>query len=503
MARKKKRTTGSTLTKIVIPVLTAALLAAAVGGWWSLAFRRSDRLAPGVRIEGVPVGGLSGAEAMSKLSMEWPGARPRIIRLSCGADTWDKPAEELGINVRLDTAIAEALKVGRRGNLLDTAVELLSVRFRGRDVRVPVEVDEERLRAAIAELARVVNRPPADARVHVVNGEVQIVPEKVGRMVDVEASAKAVAAAATNPTQSQVELVVHTAQPAIKADDLRGFDTVLAEYSTPFDAAKEKRTHNLRLGIAKVNETVLLPGQSFSLNEALGPRLASRGWQEAPTFVNGEVVNTPGGGVCQIATTLYNAALLAGLKITERHAHSMPVAYVPRGRDATVAWGGPDLRFVNNLSHPILILGWTAGNRLYVRIIGSKEDKVEVELVRSGVETIPAGHKEVPDPSLPPGKKVVERRGHAGARATLIRVIKRDGEEVKREVLHTDYYAPQPKVVRVGPALPPAVTSRPVAGEAQPARPATGMLGSGATSPPASRTKPPTGREGSSPDEHR
>lgn len=491
MARAKKRTTGSTVTRPLAAILGALTLAVAAGGWWTSAFRRGDRIAPGVSIEGVPVGGLTAADARSRVAAEWPGARPRIIRLTCGADVWDRPAEELGIYVRLDKAITEALAIGRHGDLFDGAVELLSARFRGQNLQVPIEVDEQKLRDALERLAREINRLPTNARVHVINGEVEIVPEKVGRKLDIEASARAVAAAATDPTRSQVELVVRTAQPAIKAADLRGFDTVLAEYSTPFDAAKEKRTHNLRLGIAKVNETVLLPGQSFSLNEALGPRLASRGWQEAPTFVNGEIVNTPGGGVCQIATTLYNAALLAGLKVTERHAHSMPVTYVPRGRDATVAWGGPDLRFVNNLSQPILILGWTAGNRLYVRIIGSKEDKVDVELLRSGVETMPAGYKEIPDPSLPPGKKVVEKNGHAGARATLTRVVKRDGQEIKREVLHTDFYAPQPKVVRVGPTGPPAAgPSQPAAGQPAVPRPAPGQTSPAA---PAHHTTTTTG----------
>ena len=496
MAREKKRTTGSALTQILVVVLALLILAGALGGWWTSAFRRGGRIAPGVTIEGIPVGGLTAAEAHAKLAAEWPGARPRIIRLACGPDTWDKPAEELGIRTRLDKAVAEALEVGRRGDLFDGAVELLSVRLRGRDVRVPIETDEEKLRTAVANLARQINRPPVDARVHVVNGEVQILPEKVGRRVDVEASAKAIAALATDPTRSQVELVVHTAQPSVKAADLREFDAVLAEYSTPFDAAKEARTHNLRLGIAKVNETVLLPGQRFSLNAALGPRLASHGWLEAPTFVNGEVVDTPGGGVCQIATTLYNAALLAGLQITERHAHSRPVTYVPRGRDATVAWGGPDLRFVNNLSKPILILGWTTSNRLYVRIIGSAKDKTDVELLRTGVETIPAGYKEISDPSLPPGKKALEQKGHDGARATLIRVIGRDGKEIKREVLHTDYYAPRPKVVRVGPALPPPTSpSQPGAAPTQSARPPSQTESVSAT-PSASRSASSTSRPG-------
>ncbi|MCX7599688.1 MAG: VanW family protein [Armatimonadetes bacterium] len=440
------------MKRFLAVILGATVLAAAAGGWWTSAFRRGDRIAGGVSIEGVPVGGLTATEAHSRMAAEWPGARPRILRLVYGPDSWSKPAEELGIHVRLDKAIAEALAVGRRGDFVDGAIDLLSARLRGLNIEVPTETDEEKLLAALEELAREVNRPPADARVRVINGEVEIVPEKVGRKLDVDASAKAVATVAADLTRSQVELVVRTAEPSIKAADLRGFDAVLAEFSTPFDAAKEKRTHNLRLGIAKINETVVLPGQSFSLNQALGPRLASRGWQEAPTFVNGEIVDTPGGGVCQIATTVYNAALLAGLKITERHAHSRPVTYVPSGRDATVAWGGADLRFVNNLSHPILLVGWTTASRLYVRIIGAKEDKVEVELLRSNVESIPAGYKEIPDPSLPPGKKVVERKGYSGARAVLIRVIKRDGQEMKREVLHTDYYAPQAKVVRVGPA---------------------------------------------------
>ena len=452
MATTKKR-----LSRIVRLALAALALAAAgvavaavAMGLSAYRFRASNRIANGVRIEGIDVGGLRREEAVELLRTKWAATLPRRITLVADSEKWQVEPERLGVRLDIERAVDEALAVGRSGNLWETVITGIKLRRHGVDIRVPVDIDRARLRRALVELAPQIERQPRDAKVKVVDGRVEIEPEQVGRTLDLDNSLRNLISALADPHCRQIQLALHRQQPSVKANDLKHLNCVLGRYSTRFNPAQRNRTHNLKLAASVVNETIVMPGEEFSLNQALGPRIIDRGYKNAPTYINGRSVPTPGGGVCQIATTIYNAALLAGLDITERHHHSKPVPYCPTGRDATVYYGALDLKFRNNLAHPILLLCWVEGNRLHASIIGSREDKVEVKLVRSNVGHWPRPVKIVEDPSLPPGKKVVEEKGNDGYRATLTRIITKDGKVVAREVLHTDVYQARPKVIRVG-----------------------------------------------------
>lgn len=134
-----------------------------------------------------------------------------------------------------------------------------------------------------------------------------------------------------------------------------GEKTISSYYTTLIDRSVN-RTNNVKLSCQAIDGLILQPGQVFSFNVTSGPRTQERGYQVAPIFVGKKVVPGRGGGVCQTSSTLYNSVLEAGLEVVERHPHSLPVAYVAAGRDATVSWGGADLKFRNNLDVPIKIL---------------------------------------------------------------------------------------------------------------------------------------------------
>ncbi len=470
--------------KAVIAALIAAAVAAACaaalgwGAWQAQKFRKSSVIARNVSIEGIDVGGMSAAEARAAL-MGWLEALPGKVQLVADGEAWEVEPERLGVRVLLDEAISEALKVGREGGLWQTFVAQLRLRRQGVNIRVRAAVDKDRLRRAIQELAGEINRPPKDAQVTIEQGQVRVQPEQDGLEVDVEASVEKLAEALQNPHVRRAELVVRRQPAKLRAADLAEFDCVLSEFSTPFNPGQRSRTHNLKLGASLINETLIKPGEVFSLNKALGPRVIARGFKPAPTFVGRKTIDTPGGGVCQIATTVYNAALLAGLEIVERYHHSRPVHYCPAGRDATVVYGGADLKFRNSLRHPIMLLAGTRGNRLWVALVGNHEDKVQVELVRTGIKWLDYDVKEVPDPSLQPGQRVVEEKGRRGVKVTLIRIIRYPDGTTKRQVMHTDVYKPQPEIVRVGPELAPGLE----AGE-----PTKGAQGGSAQAPAAGGT---------------
>jgi vancomycin resistance protein YoaR len=191
---------------------------------------------------------------------------------------------------------------------------------------------------------------------------------------------------------------------------VKGVTGVLGRFTTRFDTKQTKRAHNVRLAARKVDGVVIPPGGVFSLNKTVGERKHGTGFLTAPVFEDGKRVPGIGGGVSQVTGTVFNAALLAGLDIVEYHYHSRPVAYIPTGRDATVAWNLLDLRFRNNTKAPILVRCKAQGSRLTTTIYGAKAPGKTVRL------------------------SVVKKQvGKRHVVATLYRVTKKKGKVVSKE----------------------------------------------------------------------
>jgi hypothetical protein len=150
------------------------------------------------------------------------------------------------------------------------------------------------------------------------------------------------------------------------------FPVLLAAYSTKFKVSQRDRTENLRVAAREMDNTVLQPGEVFSANAAIGPRSTRRGFRAAHIFMGRRVVDGVGGGICQTATTLYNAAREARLPIVERHSHSLPVPYATPQNDATIYWGQKDMKFRNNTGAPILVRTFIKGSRFHAQIFGAK-----------------------------------------------------------------------------------------------------------------------------------
>ncbi len=440
---------------IIIGLLLAAVAVLAIT---VQRFQATNTIARNVTIAGVAVAGLSPTEAHSVLQTQWLPSLPTELELTHPNGSHSVTREELGAAVLVDQAVDQAMQIGRTGGIIGGIRTQLRLRRHPTDVPVSAWADQRQLRATLHAVAEEINCEPVDAEVHVTDDDqVEKAPGKVGVALQVEESLAVLQEALTNPLRRSVALSVVAAPPPISTEALASIEVVLSSYSTPFKPWKRDRTHNLKLAMARVNNTVLQPGEEFSLNETVGPRLSQAGYRNAPIFRENEVVPEIGGGVCQVATTTYNAALLTNLEILERRHHSRIVDYCPSGRDATVYFGQIDLKFKNSLSHPILILGGIEENQLWAKILGKAEDDYDVKLIRTNVSRFGHGTKEIPDPELEAGKRVVETEGHGGGRATLIReVYSKDGELLARQTMHSDVYPAQTRVVRVGTKEPEA-----------------------------------------------
>lgn len=229
------------------------------------------------------------------------------------------------------------------------------------------------------------------------------------------------------------------------------FPNKLATYTTRYDPSNKNRSNNIAISSEKIDGTIIMPGEVFSYNQIVGERTIAAGYKEAGAYAGGKVVQDVGGGICQTSSTLYNAALLANLEITDRSNHQFLTSYVSAGRDATVSWGGIDFQFKNTRSYPIKIEASAKNGVCTMSIYGIKEE-TEYEVVIQSVvlSYIPYTTKYENDPTLEEGKEVVEQSGYTGCTSEAYRILKLNGEVVSKTLLSKDTYDPMTKIIKRG-----------------------------------------------------
>lgn len=217
---------------------------------------------------------------------------------------------------------------------------------------------------------------------------------------------------------------------------------LLGSFSTVYDSSNLNRSSNIRLAAEMLNGVTVGAGEELSFNQSVGERSPERGFLPAKIIENGEYTEGVGGGVCQVSTTLYNAALLSGLSITEFHPHSLPVGYVNPSRDAMVSGGSCDLKIKNPSGFPVYIRAQAVNGVLDFKIYGRSDGaKYSIESVVTG--NLPAPEEQCADPSL-------ARAGKDGILSEGYLLINRDGY-IKRVKLRSDRYSPQKRLVYVEP----------------------------------------------------
>lgn len=226
-------------------------------------------------------------------------------------------------------------------------------------------------------------------------------------------------------------------------------NTVWSQSFTSFNGNDLNRVNNIRLAAAAFEQRVVLPGQGVSFNAVVGPRTAARGYRQAPVIIQRQLVLDTGGGVCQVASTLYNAVLKAGLAVVERQRHSLPVKYVPPGLDATVLYGSIDFKFYNDTDSLITLDTVLTDNTLTVLVLGEASGKPQVTINADVQEYLEPPIMQTLDSNLPLGQAVVEREGVTGYRTRVERVTTW-GQQSWYELISRDVYPPVERVIRVG-----------------------------------------------------
>lgn len=420
-----------------------------------------DRICQGVSVGGYDVGGMTVAEARARLQSRMGECETAPISLRLGDEAWRVSPEEVGTVVDLEAGLRAAFSVGRRGGFCARLVQRRQTARSGIDIPLVVSVDEQRLRDLVFALANVVQVQPADARLVIADDDQVIIePSSDGRRLDVDELIARLRSTTLSCGVREIDLPVDTVLPSVTTSELdsKGIRCLLGKYTTKFKASNVKRATNIQLGAAMIDGTILAPGDVFSFNDVVGPRTSERGFMEADIIFNAELVPGIGGGICQVSTTLYNAALLSDLDIVSRANHSLPISYVPLGRDATVAYGAIDLKIGNNTDHHVLLKANAAKDIITFRIFGDRPEDTTVDVETEVLERIEPGVIEQVNEEFAPGARTMIHNGALGYWVAVWRVVKLGGVETRRELISKDRYKPQPAIVQVGPAAQPLTT---------------------------------------------
>ncbi len=315
------------------------------------------RVAPRARasVAGVSIVGLTDSGAVAKLRAALNSQLQEPVRLVIGGYQYTFLREELGASLPVWPLMRQA-------------------RAKNGEVPLRLQIDSKKLVAALQELDAQVradfdktalNVGGSAARVKIALESAPVPGAVTLLTIALPANSTAAPVAPTETPKSPAE----TTTPKVAKGE---FPYLLTSFSTRYDASLRGRTSNLRMAAKNIDGTVVLPGQTFSTNRAIGPRNSAAGWQEAKMFVSGRVVSGTGAGICQAASTLYNAALLGNFPIVERHAHSMRVMYVPPSRDAALMWGSKDFKFRNTSGGAIKVETSVSGGQFHVKMWGQK-----------------------------------------------------------------------------------------------------------------------------------
>lgn len=354
----------------------------------------------------------------------------------------------------------------------ERVVSMLRLEAKGGSASSPavvLEIDREKAAAYGKELAKEIDQEPRNARLQWRGGV--LTPTALSqerRRLDIETFVQRLRVAITSTEERSVEMPVIVEKPAVAIEDVArmGIKELVEERSTSYSGSIPERAHNIRLGAARISGVVVPPGGVFSFNEAVGEVSEGTGYQLGFSIIAGETVADPGGGVCQVSTTVFQAAFWAGYPIVERYPHDYRIRRYepPPGLDATVYPPEVDFKFRNNTNSYLLVQVRTDESRIYVAIYSTKPGW-QVTIREPLLENIkPADRTEIirESPALEKGRRVVVETPEDGVDVTVIRIVSREGKELSRDRFFSRY-KPQRNVVVIGtgPEPPPTVPGRP------------------------------------------
>lgn len=329
-------------------------------------------------IEEVNVGKLTKKEAIKKLEENY---ELKAININHENKKWTIKPKDIDLDFHIEEKVEEAFNYTRSEKILENIKRKINLdRNKTHNIKLKATYDEIKLNKIIQNICKEININSVDATFKIeTSGEMKITKSKEGKKVDSSRVKEEIYNMINKKKIKDVNLSIITLYPKISSEQVESINSVLGQFSTSFNN-NTSRGSNIHVAGESSSDVLLMPGETFSYNETTGARNWVNGYKSAPVIIGGKIVNGEGGGVCQVSTTIYNAALLSGMRIDEVHNHTIPSRYAQRGRDATVSYGYRDLKFTNTFSHPIYIKNTVGNGAITSKIYGCKLDREKIVL---------------------------------------------------------------------------------------------------------------------------
>ncbi len=417
------------------------------------------RVKNGIYISGIDVGGMTAEEAEAAIEAYVESLKETEITLVAGGgNSVSVTAGEMGLTWENPEVVQEAVGMAQEGNVIVRYKMMKDLQHDNVHLELVFGIDEDLVQEILAEQCTVFDSEKVDSALTRVEGEFVVEGGTSGYTLDVEASTEAVCKYMLEQWGYQpesIELVVAEEKPLGDAQELAMVQDVLGTFTTSYSSSGSSRSANVANGCSLINGITLYPGEEFSTLEAITPFTKENGYHMAGSYLNGKVVDSLGGGICQVSSTLYNAVLLSELEVTERHNHSMIVNYVSASADAAIAESaGKDFKFVNNTDYPIYIEGVTQNKKITVTIYGKETRSSDREVIYTSqvLEVINPGADVIYVDEAQPIGYIVTESAHIGYKARLWKTVKENGVEVEKTQVNSSSYKATPRYATVGVA---------------------------------------------------
>lgn len=417
----------------------------------------ASRYEPRIRMDvfcgPLSVGGMSVEDAQKKVRLWWEQEKLQPIRfakLPDGGTLDSTTLEYVGLSVLDQQTIARAPLDSFADNLRSSLV-----RPESQPMHLPILFHLNQTKASELEsLIKKRSKPLQRAKAIWQDGMILTTPEISSFELDQSKLLPVLESAVGN--EEEVSLPFEQVPKRVPDDKLSQIQGVISEFSTRFSAQNYPRASNIKVAASKLNGIILMPGDHLSFNTTVGRRTLRAGFQFAGVYINGQHDTGIGGGICQVSTTLYNASLLGGLKVIHRFNHSLPVPYVPLGRDATVDFGNLDLEVQNVDDSPVAITSEYQPGKLTFRLLGLPRPGVSVKIFSKPVLVKPVKvirTRTVFDAKVPAGQVKVVDSGLKRRIVSTFRQTYKDGRLVSQEELGRSFYGSGERIILVGPKL--------------------------------------------------
>lgn len=417
------------------------------------------RVKNGIYISGIDVGGMTAEEAEAAIEAYVESLRDTEITLIAGdGSEVSVTAGDMGLTWENPEVVQEAVGMAQEGNVIVRYKAMKDLQHDNVHLELVFDIDEDLVQEILTEQCAAFDSERIDSALSRVEGEFVVEEGMSGYTLDVEASKEAICKYMLEQWSYQpeaIELVVAEDEPLGSAQELAMVQDVLGTFTTSYSSSGSSRSANVANGCSLINGITLYPGEEFSTLDAITPFTKENGYHMAGSYLNGKVVDSLGGGICQVSSTLYNAVLLSELEVTERHNHSMIVNYVSASADAAIAESaGKDFRFVNNTDYPIYIEGVTENKKITVTIYGKETRSSDREIIYKSeiLEVINPGADVIYTDEAQPIGYITTESAHIGYKARLWKIVKENGVEVERTQINSSSYKATPRYATVGVA---------------------------------------------------